>query len=148
MIAVDTNILVYAHRKDLPLHLPARRSIETLAGGTGRWAIPWPCVHEFLAVVTNRRVFNEPSPSEAAVATLRAIAHSGRCDFLSEGEGHLELLEGLLTAARVGGGQVHDARIAAICLAHGVRELWSADRDFSRYPRLKIVNPLVTPGVR
>jgi predicted nucleic acid-binding protein len=38
---------------------------------------------------------------------------------------------------------VHDARIAALCLQHGVRELWSADRDFNRFPALRTRNPLV-----
>ena len=145
MIAVDTNVLVYAHRSDLPQHDRARRAIESLARGARRWAIPWPCVHEFLAVATNRRVFREPSPADVALATIRAIADSGRCDFLAEGDGHLERLGGLMTAAHVGGGQVHDARIAALCRAHGIAELWSADRDFSRYPGLRIVNPLVGP---
>jgi uncharacterized protein len=50
----------------------------------------------------------------------------------------------LLTAGKIAGAQVHDARIATLCLQHGVRELWSADRDFSRYPALKVVNPLVS----
>jgi hypothetical protein len=35
------------------------------------------------------------------------------------------------------------ARIAALCRQHGVRELWSADRDFNRFPGLVVVNPLV-----
>jgi predicted nucleic acid-binding protein len=52
-------------------------------------------------------------------------------------------LRRLLAAGRISGPRVYDARIAAICLQHGVRELWTADRDFSRFPQLKTVNPLI-----
>jgi toxin-antitoxin system PIN domain toxin len=143
VIAVDTNILVYAHRADLPFHERARHSVESLASGAQQWAVPWPCVHEFLAVVTNPRVFRQPSPIEVASSMIAALAASGRCEFLAEGDRHLDVLSKLAIAASVSGGQVHDARIAAICIAHGVRELWSADRDFSRYPALRVTNPLV-----
>jgi toxin-antitoxin system PIN domain toxin len=143
VIAVDTNILVYAHRADLPFHERARASVESLGAGTQRWAVPWPCVHEFLAVVTNSRVFRQPSPIEIAASMVQSLAATGQCEFLAEGDRHLGALSKLAIAARVSGGQVHDARIAAICIAHGVREFWSADRDFSRYPALRVVNPLV-----
>ncbi len=56
---------------------------------------------------------------------------------------HLDVLDGLCTAGRVGGPTIHDARIAALCSEHGVRELWSADRDLSRFPALRVINPLV-----
>lgn len=148
MIAVDTNILVYAHRSDLPFHEAARRLVEALATGSVRWAVPWPCIHEFLAVVTNGRVFRPASPLTVAMSLVEALAHSGRCDFLAEGDAHLSTLQSLASSGSVSGGQFHDARIAAICLAHGVRELWSADRDFSRYPALRVVNPLISATSR
>ena len=62
---------------------------------------------------------------------------------LGESAGHLDRLEELVLAAKAAGPMVHDTRIAALCLSHGVRQLWSADRDFSRFPALKIKNPLV-----
>jgi len=143
LIAVDTNVLVYAHRSDLPFHDAARRVIESLASGTVRWAVPWPCIHEFLAVVTNARVFRPASPLAVAISLVEALAQTGRCEFLAEGDAHLPTLRDLASAGNASGGQIHDARIAAICLAHGVRELWSADRDFTRYPALRVVNPLI-----
>ncbi|HNH64386.1 MAG TPA: type II toxin-antitoxin system VapC family toxin, partial [Thauera aminoaromatica] len=57
MIALDTNILVYAHRTDSPFHERARSAVETLASGVREWAIPWPCAHEFFAVETHPRIF-------------------------------------------------------------------------------------------
>ena len=57
-------------------------------------------------------------------------------------------LRSLTMKGRITGGRIHDARIAAICLQHGVRELWSADRDFNRFPELRVVNPLLRQGLR
>jgi len=143
MIAVDTNILVYAHREDSPHHPAAARAVRDLAAGNAEWAIPWPCVHEFLAVVTHPRIYRPASPSDVALAAIAALGALPRVRFLHEGAGHLETLTGLVASGDVTGARVHDARIAAICISHGVSELWSADRDFSWFPRLRTVNPLV-----
>jgi toxin-antitoxin system PIN domain toxin len=141
VIAVDTNLLVYAHRTDGVFHEAARKLIEDLARGTA-WAIPWPCVHEFLAIVTHPRIFKTPTPVTKALQQVRTLAEASNVVFLGEGEGYLARLDQLVSSARVQGGAVHDARVAAICLHHGVTELWSADRDFSRYPSLRVRNPL------
>ena len=143
MIAVDTNILVYAHRADSPFHDRARSAIESLAAGAREWAIPWPCAHEFIAVITHPRIYQTPTPADTAFAQLRALASVARLAFIAEADDYLAHLEPLALAARIRGGAIHDARIAAICLSHGVTELWSADRDFSRFPALKTRNPLL-----
>jgi predicted nucleic acid-binding protein len=62
---------------------------------------------------------------------------------LGEAESHWQALRELLRAGKVSGPPVHDARIAALCATHGVRTLWTADRDYSRFPALDSVNPLV-----
>lgn len=142
MIAVDTNLLVYAHRADAQFHAKARRLIESLAQGAAPWAIPWPCVHEFFAIVTNARIFKTPTTIQLALEELRGLAALPNVALLAEGEGYLEQLERLALGAGIQGGAIHDARVAAICIYHGVGELWSADRDFSRYPALKTRNPL------
>ena len=143
MIAVDTNILVYAHRGDSPFHERARSALESLANGTREWAVPWPCAHEFLAIVTHPRIYRTATPTATALAQLRALHALPRVVFITEIDEHLQHLEPLTLGARVQGAAVHDARIAAICLAHGVAELWSADRDFARFPALKVRNPVV-----
>ena len=144
MIAVDTNILVYAHRRDLPLHRTARDAVSRLAAGRVKWAIPWPCVHEFLAVVTNVRIFRQPTPVKQAMRQVRVWLESPAATTLAEDERYLDTLAALLESSGISGGKVHDARIAALCLHHAVDELWSADRDFSRFPTLKTRNPLVS----
>jgi hypothetical protein len=148
MIAVDTNILIYAHRHDAPFHERARDRVAGLAEGRAAWAIPWPCVHEFLGVVTRPRVFHPPTPLDAALAQVEAWMTSPSLVLLAEGSGYWDELRALLSAGRISGPQVHDARIAALCRAHGVRELWTADRDFSRFGGLVVRNPLLADAVR
>ena len=143
MIAVDTNLLVYAHRRDSEWHTPASRTLRHLAESTDAWAIPWPCIHEFLAVVTHPRIFDPPSGMEAALDQIGAWLESPSLTLLPEGPGYIEHLAGTLLTSRVSGAKTHDARIAALCVYHGVRELWSADRDFSRFPGPVVRNPLV-----
>ena len=62
MIAVDTNLLVYAHRQDSSWNERANQIVRELAEGREAWAIPWPCLHEYLAIVTHPRIFDPPTP--------------------------------------------------------------------------------------
>jgi uncharacterized protein len=143
MIAVDTNLLVYAHREDSPFHDAAYGSIKELAEGRGPWAIPWPCLHEFLAIVTHPKIYAPPTPLDAAMDQVAAWLESPSLALLAESEGYWPALRLILQMGRVAGSQVHDAHIAALCQSHGVRELWIADRDFGRFPGVKVKNPLV-----
>jgi len=143
VIAVDTNILVYAHREDSPFHDVAYRRIEALAGGSAAWAIAWPCLHEFLAIVTHPRVFDPPTPMALALDQVDAWLESPSLVLLSESGQHWPVVSSLARKARIAGPKIHDARIAALCLQHGVDELWSADRDFSLFPDLRAINPCV-----
>jgi uncharacterized protein len=143
MIAVDTNLLVYAHRRDVPFHAIAAPLIEQLAEGKSAWAIPWPCLHEFYGAVTRPRLFSPPSTPDEAIAQIEEWLRSPSLHLIAETPVHWPQLRALLDKGKVQGAMVHDARIAALCLAHGVRELWSADRDFSRFPALRVRNPLV-----
>lgn len=142
MIAIDTNLLVYAHRPEMPFHERCREALSHAVAAPEPVCVPWPCVHEFLAIVTNPRIFKEPTPIEFAMDAVRRLAASLPGGLLAEGEGYLEALERVARPALLQGAIVHDARIAALCLFHGVRVLWSADRDFSRFPDLTVENPL------
>ena len=142
MIAVDTNLLVYAHRSDSEWNEPANRAIATLASGPTTWGIPWPCVHEFFSIATHPRVYDPPSTTAQACAQIGAWLESPSLVLIGEGSTHWATLRTLVTDGQVTGPLVHDARIAALCLASGVTELWTLDRDFSRFPALKTRNPL------
>ncbi len=106
MIAVDSNLLVCAHRADSPWH-----------------------------------VFPSASP---VMQTAAASSHTRGVVPLAEAANYWEEFQRIARAGRIVGPQVHDARIAALCTAHAVRELWSADRDFSRYAGIQTRNPLVS----
>lgn len=141
MIAVDTNILVYAHRQDSPWHERAAATLIALAEGSEPWAIPWPCVHEFFSIVTHPRIYKPPTPAERALADLEVWFESPNLRLIGETDRYWGVLREVLRTSAVVGPMVHDARIAAICRAHGVVTLLSADRDFSRFG-ISLRNPL------
>lgn len=144
MIAVDTNVLVYAHRRDATFHQAAAKNIKALAEGRSAWAIPWPCIHEFFAISTHPKIYDPPSTPTQAIVQIDAWLESPSLSVLGEPAAYWDRLRALLTSGKVAGPMVHDARIAALCAVHGVRELWSADRDFSRFGSTIFVrNPLV-----
>jgi len=143
VIAVDTNLLVYAHREDSPWHAAAAARITELAEDRTPWAIPWPCLHEFVGVVTHPRIYLPPTPLSVAIGQIEAWLEAPGLVLLAEVEGYWSELRAALDAGRIVGAQVHDARIAALCRLHGVRELWTADRDFGRFSGLRVRNPLV-----
>lgn len=151
MIAVDTNVLVYAHREDSPWHEPAYARLSELAEAPAAWAIPWPCLYKFLAVVTHPRIYNPPAPLKKVLDQVDAWLEAPSLVLFAENRTHWPELRATLSDSRVAGPQVHDARIAALCHANGIGELWTADRDFNRFPKLKSFNPLVewaNPGLR
>jgi len=143
VIAIDTNVLVYAHREDSPFHARAQECVAHCAEGRSPWAIPWPCLHEFFAIATHPRIYDPPTPPARAIDQIEAWLESPSLLLLAESDRHWAALRALLTRSKLSGAAIHDARIAALCLQHGVRELWSADRDFGRFAALRVVNPLV-----
>jgi toxin-antitoxin system PIN domain toxin len=141
LISVDTDLLVYAHRAELPSNELAFRRIVELADGTERWSIPWPCIAEFICVVTNPKLFPVPTPLPDALDQIEAWLEAGSV-LLSETLRGWDHLREQSSVAALCGPRIYDARIAAICIDHGVRELWTAERDFSKFPKLRTRNPL------
>lgn len=88
-------------------------------------------------------MYMPPTPLSAALDQVEAWIESPSLVLLAEPEGYWRELRSFLEAGRITGPQIHDARIAAICQMHGVQELWSADRNFSRFPGFLVRNPLV-----
>lgn len=147
MIALDTNILVYARRGEAPHHEAARKLLTRIAGGTDPWALPWPCVYEFLRVVTHPRVFDPPTDLETALEDLAILLDSPSLVLLGEGSTHPEYLFHMVGDGEASGNLIHDAHIAALVLEHGVREFLTTDKDFSRFPGLRTRNPFVERDV-
>lgn len=144
MIAVDTNILVYSHRGDSSFHAPAVAAVRGLAESGREWALPWPCIHEFLAIVTHPRIYIPPTPLKDALIQVEKWLSCPTLVLLKEENiAYWKNLKNTLETSRVSGPQIHDARVAALCVSHGIEELWTADRDFSRFPSLRTRNPLI-----
>lgn len=143
MVAVDTNLLVYAHRADSEFHAKADEVVAELAEGRSSWAIPWPCLYEFYAIVTHPKIYLPPTPAADALLQIEYWLESPSLVLLHESDGFFDQLRSTLTDARAVGGAVHDARIAALCQRHGVKTLLTADRDFSRFSALATTNPLI-----
>lgn len=141
MRAVDTNVLVLAHHEQAPEHETARDLLTVLAEGDFPWAIPWPCVYEFLRVVTHPRVFHPPLDVDRALRSIGRVLESPTVLLLSESPRHAEVMERVVSEGRASGNLVHDAHIAALCVEHGVRELLTGDRDFTRFEGFTVTNP-------
>lgn len=138
MIAVDTNILVYADRSDLPRHKEAVAALRGLAEGDEAWALPVFCTAEFVRVVSHARIFDSPTPPQDALAAVDALLESPSCRLLMPGPRYWALFEQAVRDSGASGNLAFDAQIVAVCLEHGARTILTEDRDFSRFPGVTV----------
>jgi hypothetical protein len=141
VIALDTNILIYARREEAPHHARAKKLLRECAEGDSPWALPWPCIYEFVRVVTHPRVFDPATGLDDVLNDLDSLFQAPTLTLLREGPRHAAFMQRLLRSSQASGNLVHDAHIAALVAEHGVSELWTADRDFARFPGIRIRNP-------
>lgn len=139
MRAVDTNILIHAHREEMAKHLEAAALIRQLAEGELPWGIPVFCLSEFLRVVTHHRVFNPPTPLPEALSAVESLLQSPTVHLLLPGERFWTIFTRLSLQGQVSGNLVFDAQIAALCLERGIETLITEDRDFSRFEDIQII---------
>ncbi len=143
MVAIDTNLLVHSHRRDSVHHTEAFDCIQKLSRAYTPWAICYHSLVEFYGIVTHPRIWSQASTPEEAKDQIDAWSECPNLRVLTDQKEQLNELLGLAVNGKVNGAMIHDARIASCCLSNGVNELWTVDRDFSRFPRLKTRNPLV-----
>jgi toxin-antitoxin system PIN domain toxin len=141
VIAIDTNVLVYAHRAALAEHRAARRAIER-AMASGGWGITHPTVAEFWSVATHPASAGRPSTPTQARAFLRAMFEDGGAHYWLPVAGFGERFLRLAADLGVTGSRIFDLQIAAIAYENGARELWSHDRNFLTVSGLRVVDPL------
>ena len=103
MSAVDSNILAYAHREDYPWHEPANQQLTGLAEGATPWAIPWPYLQEFLAIVTHPRIFKTLTPLKTACDQVDAWLKSPRAILLAEIQGYWPILRQAVLDGKIQG---------------------------------------------
>lgn len=147
MKAIDTNVLVYAEITNSEFHSIAFEVVRELSLGNVPWAIPWPCVYEFLRIVTHRQVYNPPVPYDIALDDITNIMKSPSVIMLGQTERHWDIAAALIRTSGSKGNLMHDAHIAALCLEHGVDQLITGDRDFLRFKEIQVINPFVCDKV-
>lgn len=139
MIAVDTNVLVHAHRTESPRHARARTWVFHLAEGRVPWGLPIFCLGEFVRVVTHRRLFCPPSTLEQALGALEGLLQSPSSRLLVPSNRYPALFCEALHDAGATGNLVFDAQIAAVCRENGIDTLLTEDRDFARFRGLRLL---------
>jgi len=143
MIAIDTNILVYARREETPFHKEAKELLRNLAEGDSPWALPWPCIYEFLRVITHPKVFDPPTQLEVALEDLESLIEAPSLLLLGEGPGHFDHMRLMVSTGHTIGNLAHDAHIAALLRDYVIDEWWTTDRDFTRFKGIHIRNPFL-----
>jgi hypothetical protein len=142
LIAVDSNLLIYAHRAAMPEHRLARATLDRLAASGAEWGFAQPSVAEFWSIVTHRTAAVPPSSPALARAFLRSLLADGRAQLLLPGPGFGERLIAAAERFEVSGPHIFDLQIALIALEHGATEIWSHDRNFVSLPGLPVHDPL------
>ena len=140
MIAVDTNILVYAHRSELPLHKKALSHLVRLAESPEPWSLPVFCISEFLRVVTHPRLFDPPSTIEQGLEAISGLLESPSLIVLNPGGHFWPMLQKIVQKANTRGNLIYDAQIVVVCREYGVRDILSEDRDFMRFEKIILHN--------
>jgi hypothetical protein len=138
VIAIDTNLLIYAHREGCPEHQAARRAIEEAAGMREGWGIPAPCILEFWSVVTHPSSVGGGSSPAAAREFVEALVETAGAVILPPpaalGPRCLQIGEQL----DIRGPRIFDVQIGLTALEAGVREIWTHDAGFIALPGLAV----------
>lgn len=141
MLCVDVNVLVYAHRADVPEHEAYRATLERIANGDEALGVPDATLAGFMRVVTNRRIFVEPTAPATAWRAVDLLLDAPAARLLKPGERHWEHFRRLAQEIDARGNDLADAHLAAYATENGATWL-SADRGFARFSRLRWRHPL------
>ena len=142
MIALDTNLLIYAHRAAMPEHSAARRAIEKAVIHPQGWGIPLPCLAEFWSVVTHPAATGTPARPETAALFITNLVEDGGGTLWQPSADFGRRLLQIAAELKIVGRRIFDLQIALIAFENGATELWSHDRNFVGVPGLKVRDPL------
>jgi len=140
LILVDANVLLYAYHPRAPQHEACRRWVETAFSADEPVCLAWITVLAFIRISTNARIFASPLGAEEAIAVVSSWLERESVSVLEAGPHCWEILRALLVEGQVAGPLVMDAFLAALALENGAT-LATTDRDFSRFPKLRLVDP-------
>jgi predicted nucleic acid-binding protein len=142
MIALDSNLLIYAHRGMMPEHSAACRAIEQAVAHPQGWGIPLPCLTEFWSVVTHPKATGVPALPEIASQFLINLLEDGGGILLQPNVDFGKRLIQIAVELKITGRRIFDLQIALIAFENGATELWSHDRNFVGVPGLIVLDPL------
>jgi len=137
--AIDTNVLIHAHRKERAKHAQAGQLLRRLAEGTEPWGLPIFCVGEFLRVVTHHRVFTPPTSMQKGLAALESLLESPSLRLLIPGDRYWSCFHTTISQGHATGNLVFDAQIVAVCVEHGIDSLISEDRGLKRFEHIHVL---------
>ena len=140
--ALDVNVLLYASDQGSPHHTRAHRLLEECAAGPEVLCLGWPTVMGYLRIATHPRVFVRPLTQESAAANVDALLALPHVRLLAEEDGFWPVYREVAAPVHARGNLVPDAHLAALLLQHGVRVLYTNDRDFRKFDFLETRNPL------
>lgn len=132
MLMPDVNVLVYAHREDEVAHQAACAWVDETVNGSAPFALSALVIVGFVRIVTNPRVYPEPTPTPVALAAIESMLARPNCRLCLPGARHWQLVSQLCREAHAAGKLVADAQHAAIAIEHGC-EWVSRDGDFARF---------------
>jgi hypothetical protein len=142
VIALDTNLLIYAHRSRVPEHRAAQAAIEEACNSSTGCGIAWPCITEFYSIVTHPASDGRASTAAEAAAFIRTLQKSGGVEIFTSGPTVCARLLQTAIDLRIAGARIFDLQIALISLDGGATELWTHDAKFVRVPGLRVKDPL------
>lgn len=142
MIAVDTNILIYAVDRSAFGHVVCRQLLQSLQSGGTDWFLTWGVVYEFLRVTTHPKVFRTPLSGPAAFGYLRTLLASPNAKVLEETNRHSEFLgKTLEEVPDLAGNILFDVHTDVLLREHGVRRIYTRDAHFRRFSFLEPIDP-------
>lgn len=142
MIAIDTNLLVYAHRSGTPEHPAACRVLERACADNRGWGISWPCLTEFWSIVTHPACAGRPSTPQEAMGFIRILRQEGNARVWLPSEEFPERFQQLAVNLKISGPRIFDLQIGLVALENGAEVIWTHDRNFLPIPGIRIEDPL------
>jgi hypothetical protein len=145
VIAVDTNVLVYAADADSQFHVDCRSWLERQRARPDAWYTTWAIIYEFLRVTTHPRVMRRPWTASAAWEFVKALLASPGLGVLVPTHRHADVAEGVVSELpHLRGNLFHDAHTAILMREHGIGRICTRDTDFNQFPFIEVVDPIRT----
>jgi uncharacterized protein len=139
--SLDVNVLLYASDRASDRHERARRFVESCAAGPEILCLTWPTLMSYLRIATHPRIFSQPLSPDEALGNVSALIGLPHVRAVSELDGLLDAYKHVTGEIPVRGNLVPDAHVAAILLQHGIRTLYTSDRDFRKFESLDVRDP-------